>query len=163
MQLIKIPTTSYVNATLKRWGHDFTRNSEGKYSNPWANRVKPNVKGKTHKAINYPFCLLCPIIYFFQKWLSWLMHGDGKSMTVKFEFGKPPIFEKCVFDLWGKKIPQNAAQPIMHSHPSSPHAVESCWSLSFMFSVITFISMAGKTCFCFVDWICRRDSRYEGL
>ena len=25
MQLIKIPTTSYVNAT-KRWGHDFTRN-----------------------------------------------------------------------------------------------------------------------------------------
>ena len=26
MQLIKIPTTSYVNATLKRWGDDFTRN-----------------------------------------------------------------------------------------------------------------------------------------
>ena len=33
MQLIKIPTTSYVNATLKRWGHDLTRNMEGKYSN----------------------------------------------------------------------------------------------------------------------------------
>ena len=31
----KIPTTSYVNATLKRWGHDFTRNREReKYSNP---------------------------------------------------------------------------------------------------------------------------------
>ena len=29
MQLIKIPTTSHVNATLKRWGHDFTRNSGG--------------------------------------------------------------------------------------------------------------------------------------
>ena len=29
----KIPTTSYVNATLKRWRHDFTRNREG-YSNP---------------------------------------------------------------------------------------------------------------------------------
>ena len=26
MQLIKIPTTSYINATLKIWGHDFTRN-----------------------------------------------------------------------------------------------------------------------------------------
>ena len=25
----KIPTTSYVNATLKRWGHDFTRNRGG--------------------------------------------------------------------------------------------------------------------------------------
>ena len=30
----KIPTTSYVNVTLKRWGHDFITNREGKYSNP---------------------------------------------------------------------------------------------------------------------------------
>ena len=34
MQLIKIPTTSYGNATLKRWGDDFKRNREGIYSNP---------------------------------------------------------------------------------------------------------------------------------
>ena len=34
MQLINIPTRSYANATLKTWGHDFTRNREGKYSNP---------------------------------------------------------------------------------------------------------------------------------
>ena len=33
IHLIKIPTTSNVNATLKIWGHDFTRNREGKYSN----------------------------------------------------------------------------------------------------------------------------------
>ena len=33
-QLIKIPTTSFVNATLKRWGHDFTKNRVRKYSNP---------------------------------------------------------------------------------------------------------------------------------
>ena len=33
IHLLKILTTSYVNAT-KRWGHDFTRNMEGKYSNP---------------------------------------------------------------------------------------------------------------------------------
>ena len=25
------------------------------------------------------------------------MHGDGKSMAVKFEFEKPSYFEKCVF------------------------------------------------------------------
>ena len=31
---------------------------------------KTNVKGKTHQDVNYPFCLLVPIIYFFQKWLS---------------------------------------------------------------------------------------------
>ena len=29
MELIQIPTTRYVNATLKRWGHDFTRNKAG--------------------------------------------------------------------------------------------------------------------------------------
>ena len=29
MQLIKIPTTSYVNATFKRWGNDFTKNRGG--------------------------------------------------------------------------------------------------------------------------------------
>ena len=33
MQLIKIPTTSYVNATLNIWGHDFTRNREGELFN----------------------------------------------------------------------------------------------------------------------------------
>ena len=27
---------------------------------------------------------------------------DGKGMEVKFEFGKSPIFGKCVFNLWGK-------------------------------------------------------------
>ena len=26
IQLIKIPTSSYANATLRRWGHDFRRN-----------------------------------------------------------------------------------------------------------------------------------------
>ena len=56
MQLIKIPTTSYVNAT-KRWGHDFTRNREGNYSN---SRVKTNVNGRIHKFVNYPFCLFAP-------------------------------------------------------------------------------------------------------
>ena len=33
MQLIKIPTTSYVDTTLKIWGHDSTRHMERKYSN----------------------------------------------------------------------------------------------------------------------------------
>ena len=25
------------------------------------------MKGRTHQTLNYPFCILCPIIYFFQK------------------------------------------------------------------------------------------------
>ena len=32
-----------------------------------------------------------------RNWLGKLMHGDGKSMGVKFEFRKPPIFGKHVF------------------------------------------------------------------
>ena len=38
----------------------------------------------------------------FRNWLGKLMHGDGKSMGVKFEFGKPPIFGKHVFGFLGK-------------------------------------------------------------
>ena len=38
----------------------------------------------------------------FRNWLGKLMHRDGKSMGVKFEFGKPPIFGKHVFDFLGK-------------------------------------------------------------
>ena len=37
-----------------------------------------------------------------RNWLGKLMHGDGKSMVVKFEFEKPSDFGKCVFDLWAK-------------------------------------------------------------
>ena len=33
MQFDKLPTTSYATQCNKRWGHDFTRNREGKYSN----------------------------------------------------------------------------------------------------------------------------------
>ena len=39
----------------------------GGYSNPSANGEKPNVKGKTHQTVNYPFCLLVSIIYFCRK------------------------------------------------------------------------------------------------
>ena len=45
----------------------FPKDKGGGYSNLWANGENPNVKGKTSQAVNYPFCLLCPIIYFFQK------------------------------------------------------------------------------------------------
>ena len=38
----------------------------------------------------------------FRNWLGKLMHEDGKSMGGKFEFGKPPIFGKRVFDFLGK-------------------------------------------------------------
>ena len=72
----------------KRWGHDFTRNREG------------NIQ--THKAVNYPFCLLCPIIYFFQKLVEVVNALGWEEYGFKFVLGKPSIFGKMNFDLWGK-------------------------------------------------------------
>ena len=48
IQFNKIPTTSYA-LQWKRWGHDFTRNRKGIYPNPWANTVRLDVNGETHK------------------------------------------------------------------------------------------------------------------
>ena len=43
------------------------------------------------------------------------MHGDGKSMAVKFEFEKPSVFGKRVLN------PKIHAHSIMHSCPPLPH------------------------------------------
>ena len=101
-QLIKIPTTSYVNATLKRWGHDFTRNREGKYSHDWANRVNPNVNGRTHKSVNYPFCHLCPIIYFFHKLVEVVNTLGSEEYGSQIWIGKAIILWEIMFLNYGE-------------------------------------------------------------
>ena len=60
MQLIKYTTAAYVNATIEEKGHDLTRIRGRNHLNVWANGEKPNVKGKTHKAVNYPFLSFVP-------------------------------------------------------------------------------------------------------
>ena len=67
MQINKNTTTSYVPQRERDGGMISQGIGRGKYSNLWANGENPNVKGRTHKAVNYPFCLLWPIIYLFQK------------------------------------------------------------------------------------------------
>ena len=98
MQFNKIPTTSYVNET-KRWGHDFTRNRGGNIQTLEPILLRQMSKGKPIRlsTTHFVFCAQS-----FRNWLGKLMHGDGKSMGVEFEFGKPPIFGKRVFDLLGK-------------------------------------------------------------
>ena len=96
MQLIKIPITSYVNAT-KRWGHDFTKNREGKYSNPRSNRVNPNVNGRTHKAVNYIFWLIHPIIYFFQKLVEVVNAWGMEEYDSQIQIGASHHFWKPCF------------------------------------------------------------------
>ena len=102
MRLIKKATTSYVNAT-KRWGHDFTRNREGNYSNPWANSVKPNVNTRTHKNLNYPFCLIHPIIYFFQKLVGVVNSLRLEDYGIQIRMGKSISFWENKFLLMGQE------------------------------------------------------------
>ena len=72
--------------------HDFIRNREGKYSNPWTNRVKPNVNGRTHKDVNYLFFLLWPIIYFFHKLVEVVNAFRWEEYGSQIRMGKAIIF-----------------------------------------------------------------------
>ena len=67
MQLIKIPTTSCVNATLKRWGHDFTRNREGSIQTIEPIGLIQMSMGEPIKLSTTLFVFLLRIIYLFQK------------------------------------------------------------------------------------------------
>ena len=114
----------------KRWGHDFIRNKEEKYTNYWANSVEPSVNGRTHKAVNYPFCLLCRIIYFFQRLVgevnAWGMEEYGSQIRI----GKTHNCWKTNFCLWGKKTPTN----IFTFHSSFTFFLSSrSWSLMCVF------------------------------
>ena len=86
MQFNKIPTTSY--AMQQETGHDFTRNREGNYSNPWANRVKPNVIEGTHKLSTTHFVLCTQSFNSSISWLRQLMHWEWRGMAVNFILGK---------------------------------------------------------------------------
>ena len=115
MQLIKIPTTSYVNAT-QIWGHDFKRNREGYYPNPWANSVEPSVNGITHKAVNYLFCLLCPIIYLFQKLVEVVNALGMEEYGSKILIGEATHFWKIKFWLMGQVITQKLLPKPLFTH-----------------------------------------------
>ena len=55
MQLIKIPTTSYVNATLKEMGAWFPKDKGGGYLTFGTNGENPNVHKRTHQIVNHLF------------------------------------------------------------------------------------------------------------
>ena len=65
--LIKIPTTNYVNATLKIWGHDFLRISGGDIQTFEPMGKSQMSKGEPIKTVNYLSCLIHPIIYYYKK------------------------------------------------------------------------------------------------
>ena len=49
-----------------------------------------------------------------RNWLKQLLHEDGKSMGMNFEFGENPFLGKINFDFWSKKAPKNA-YPFAHT------------------------------------------------
>ena len=92
MQFNQITTTSYVNATLKRWGHDFLRIRGGIFKplSQWG-KVKCQRENPSRFKLSFlsysPNHLLLPEIgrgsYFL---------GMGKVWRSKFELGRAPIF-----------------------------------------------------------------------
>ena len=108
MQLIKIPTTSYVNATLKRWGHDFLSIRGGIFK-PLIQWGKAKCQGENPSSYQPPFLSYSPNHLFMLEigWGSYCM-GMGRVWQSKFELEKPSIFGKHDFDFWGKLTPKNA-------------------------------------------------------
>ena len=104
--LIKIPTTSYVNATIMRWGHDFLWNNGGNIQTFGANGENPYVKGKTHQIVNYLSCLTHPIIYYCQKLAELVIAWDGQGMTAQIRIGEAINFWETHFDSLRKKNPK---------------------------------------------------------
>ena len=93
MQFNKIPTTSYVNAT-----RDEGMISKGIGWGGIIQTIDLNVIERTHKNLNYPFCLIHPIIYFFQKLVEVLNSlGNGRVWESKFVLGKPSVLGKKNF------------------------------------------------------------------
>ena len=148
--LIKIPTTSYVNATIMRWGHDFLRISGGNIQNLWANGEKPNVRGRAHQTVNYLSCLIHPIIYYFQKFVGLVIAWDGQGMTTQIRIGEAIGFWETRFDSLGKQKPKNVGHSMMlprfhvfltmfPSRELSQAARTSCVSFHSTFFVVGFI------------------------
>ena len=72
------------------------------------------------------------------------MHGDWKGWKSNSNWGKPSFLEIVFLTYGARKLQEMHAHPIIHPHTPFPHVVESCWDLSFTFSVITSISMVGE-------------------
>ena len=161
MLLIKIPTTSYVSAT-----RDMSMISQvmGGYSNYWANSVNPSVNGRTHKAVNYPFFILWPIIYFFRKLVKVVNALGREEYGSEIRIGKTHNFWKTNFCLWGKKTPTNVCP--FHSSftfflsSRSRELVVRFPSRFLLFSSI-FPWLGSPFLCCTVDG--GRDSRFRGL
>ena len=81
--LIKIPTTSYVNATLKGWGHDFLRIREGDIQTFEPMGKIQMSKGKPIKMSTIFLVLFTQTFITTRKWLRKLFPWDGKGMEVK--------------------------------------------------------------------------------
>ena len=70
----------------------------------------------------------------FRNWLGKLMHGDGKTMGVKFKFGKPPIFGNVFLTSLASKCLGMHAHHIMDPYILFSHAVGATGALPFTFS-----------------------------
>ena len=55
---------------VMRWGHDFPKDREGDYLNPWVNGENPNVKERTHQTSTTHFVFFPQSLNSTRMWLS---------------------------------------------------------------------------------------------
>ena len=79
---------------------------------------KAKCQGRTHKAVNYSFCLLCPIIYFCQKLVEEVISLGWERYGGQIRIGKTTHFENVFLTSWESKCLEMHAHPIIHPHLS---------------------------------------------
>ena len=120
-----------MNATNNEMGAWFSKDKGGKYSNLCANGEKPNVKGRTHQTLNHPFFLVCPIIYFFQKFIELVNARRWEEYGNQFRIWEATHFWKMCFWL----MRQLNAQKYFPTHMAFTSSSSSCFWSSYVFPI----------------------------
>ena len=101
--LIKIPTTIYVNATLKIWGHDFLRIRGGDIQTFGPMGKTQMSKGEPIKLSTTFLVLLTQSFITARNWLGLVIAWDGQGMTSQTRIGEAISCWETHFDSLGKQ------------------------------------------------------------
>ena len=107
----------------------FPKDKEGEIFNLWGQWRKAKCQWENPSNSQLPFLFHSPNHLIMPEigWSSYCM-GMGRVWARKFEFRGIPIFEKNVFDFWGKLAPKMHAHLVIH--PCSPFSsCSEAWDL----------------------------------
>ena len=116
--------------------------------------LEPNVNGRTHKCLIYPFLLLCPIIYFFQKLVEVVNALGMEEYGSQIRIGKTHNLWKMIFFLMGQFITQKLVLKTLFTHVLLfLTQLEQGGNFLHVFLLFSFIHPWMGTCFCNAKWL----------